>query len=103
MIGIGKWACSVDTMMFRAEAVVTISDNGGEYAFDIDAKGINVPEYKVYNIEENGNTLSAVVSSPMLPGKEVPVCMTFEGDTVSGYVRVPVLGKVKLKNGKRIG
>lgn len=103
MIGIGKWECSIDTMMFRATAVVTIAEKDGKYDFKIETDDVRVPPYRVSDIVENGNNLSAVVTSPLLPGKEVPVSMDFDGDTVSGYIKVPVLGKVKLKNGKKIG
>ena len=27
MIGIGKWSCSIDTMMFRGEVILTIADD----------------------------------------------------------------------------
>lgn len=103
MIGLGKWSCSIDTMMFRGEAVVTILDNNGEYGFEVEAKGIKIPQYTVSSITENGNNLSAVVTSPVLPGKEVPISMDFDGDVMTGFVKVPLLGKIKLKNGKKIG
>ena len=103
MIGLGKWSCSVDTMMFRGEAELCISDNNGAYDFKVDAKGIAMPAYEVSEITEDGSTLTAIVTSPVLPGKQVPVSLTFDGDTVTGFVKIPLLGKIKLKNGHRIG
>lgn len=103
MIGIGKWECSVDTMMFRGEGIVTIANKNGAYDFTVEAKGVKMPPYSVGNIIENGSTLSAVVTTPMLPGKEVPIELTFDGDVFTGFAKIPLLGKIKFKNGRRIG
>ena len=103
MIGIGKWKCSVDTMMFKGSAILEIIDNNGEYDFKLDAGDINIPEVNVSNVKAEGNKLEAVATSPVLPGKEVPISLEFDGDTVTGYLKVPFLGKVKLKEGTRIG
>ena len=103
MIGIGKWECSVDTMMFRGEGIVTIADKNGEYDFAVEAKGVKMPQYSIDSVTEEGNTLSAVVTTPMLPGKEVPIQMTFDGDVFTGFAKIPLLGKIKFKNGPRIG
>lgn len=102
MIGIGKWACNVDTMMFRGEGVLTIADNNGAYDFTVEAKGVKMPQYSIGNITEDGNTLSAIVTTPMLPGKEVPIELTFDGDTFTGFAKIPLLGKIKFKNGHKV-
>ena len=34
MIGLGNWACKVNSMFFSGEVKFTISDNDGEYGFD---------------------------------------------------------------------
>lgn len=90
-------------MMFRGTATLDIYDNNGEYGFDLDASGIDIPDVKVSKIVENGNTLEAVATTSALPGKEVPLSLEFDGDTVTGFLKVPFIGKVKLKDGKRIG
>ena len=103
MIGIGKWSCSIDTMMFRGDAIVTIADKGGEYEITAEVPGYTMPDYTVKDIKEDGDTLTFVVMTSLLSGKELPVSMTFDGDTFTGFGKVPLLGKVKFKNGKRIG
>lgn len=101
MIGIGKWSFSIDTMMFRGSVILTIADNGGAYALTAEVPGVNLPEYTVENIQEDGNTLTAVVKTPVLSGKDLPVSLTFDGDTCTGFAKVPLLGKIKFKNGQR--
>lgn len=103
MIGIGKWSCSIDTMMFRGEVILTIADKDGAYDVSAEVPGVKLPEYSVTDIQEDGDTLSAVVKTPVLSGKDLPITLTFDGDTLTGFAKVPLLGKIKFKNGKRIG
>lgn len=101
MIGIGKWGCHVNTMFFSGDVEMTISDNGGEYAFELELPGVDIPDYTLKSVEEDGNTLHAVVGVSMI-GKDAEVTVTFEGDSFSGVVKIPMLGKVKLKDGYKI-
>ncbi len=104
MIGLGKWACHVDTMFFKGDVEMTISDNNGQYGFDLKLPGIDIPGYEIKELnEENGDTINAIVNVDMLPGKDISLILTFTDDTVNGLVKVPFLGKIKLKDGKKIG
>ncbi len=101
MIGLGKWACSVDTMFFSGDVALTVVDKNGEYDFIIDLPGIDIPDYEVKSVEEDGNTIKAVVNVPML-GKDADLSVTFDGDTFTGFLKIPFLGKVKFKDGHRV-
>ena len=103
MIGLGKWAISIDTMMFRGDAVLVIADKDGAYDFSVEVKGLTVPEYEVVNVQEDGNTLTGAIKTVLLPGKEIPITLTFEGDILTGFAKVPLLGKIKFKNGHKVG
>lgn len=102
MIGLGKWACHVDTMFYRGDATFTIKDNNGEYGWELDVPGVDVPEIVIRNITEDGNTLTAVANVDLLPGKDIDITATFEGDTFEGLIKIPFIGKIKLKDGKRV-
>lgn len=103
MIGLGSWNVSIDTMMFRGSAVLTISDKGGAYDFDVKVDKLEkMPPYSVDSVTEDGDTLSLIISTPLLKDKQIALQMTFEGDTLTGFAKVPLLGKIKLKNGHRI-
>ena len=102
MIGIGKWSCSIDTMMFRGDAILTIADENGAYSLTVEVPGVTVPEYHVSDFAEDGDTLTAVVTTPLLSGKQIGISLTFDVDTFTGFAKVPLLGKVKFKNGKRV-
>ena len=101
MIGIGKWEASINTMLFRGTGRVTISDNNGQYDFKLEIVGENVPEFRVTDVVEDGNTLRAVAESDMFKGKKIPVTATFDGDSVVGSAKLPFLGNIKL-HGHRI-
>ena len=102
MIGIGTWACRVDTMFFKGDVQFKITDNNGKYGLEIIMDG-PVPKFEIKSIKEEGNTLHAVGTVELLPGKEIESVLTFNGDTFEGAMKVPMLGKIKLKDGRKIG
>ena len=102
MIGIGTWQCSVDTMFFKGDATIKIFDNNGEYGFEISIPDVDIPEIEVKDIVEEGNTITATAQISLLPGKDISIYVEFEEDTFSGYLKIPFVGKVKLKNGKKV-
>lgn len=103
MIGIGNWLAHVDTMFFKGDVTIKITDNNGEYGFDIDLPSdIDVPEFKIYDITEDGDTLNAKASVEILQGKEIEISFTFDGDTASGFLKAPYIGKIKIKEAKKV-
>jgi hypothetical protein len=103
MIGLGKWMCNVDTMFYRGEAFFTIKDDNGAYGWELEIPGIDVPEVEIFDIKEDGNTLTATARVDLLPGKDIDLTATFEDETFEGLIKVPFIGKIKLKNGKKVG
>ena len=102
MIGLGKWACSVNTMFFSGDVDFEIFDNNGEYGFNLNIPNIKIPDIKVVDVEEDDDTITATVQTSLLEGKDIVIVVTIDEDTFDGYIKVPMFGKVKLKNGKRI-
>ena len=101
MIGLGTWEAEINTFVFRGIGRMTISDVNGNYDFKFELVGQNLPEIRVSEIEENGNTLTAVGECDALIGQKVPVSITFEDDRFTGTIKAPIIGKLKLK-GKKI-
>lgn len=102
MIGLGKWACSVNSMFFSGEVKFTISDNDGEYDFEIEIPGVDLPDFTLNSVEEDGETLTILAGTSLLPGKEAEVVINFDEDTFDGFIKVPFVGKVKFKDGHKI-
>ena len=103
MIGLGKWACSVNTIFFSGDVDFEIFDNNGEYGFNLNIPNVKIPDITVKEIEEDDDTITATVETSALPGKDNTLVATIDGDTFDGYIKVPMFGKVKLKNGRKIG
>ncbi len=102
MIGLGKWACSVNTMFFSGEVKIRVFDNNGSYGFELDIPDVQVPDIDIKEIKEDGDTLEAVVQTSLLPGKDIELTINFDGDEFDGFLKIPFLGKVKFKDGHRI-
>lgn len=102
MIGIGKWKFSVKTFIYSGEVTADIFDNGGKYGYKLEVPGVAVPEIKVKEVKEEGNTVDVTFSTPVLPGKDILIHAEFSGDTFTGYAKIPLFGKIKLSDGHLI-
>ncbi|MBQ2848149.1 MAG: hypothetical protein IJO03_07075 [Clostridia bacterium] len=102
MIGLGKWACNVNTMFFSGEVKLDVFDNNGSYGFNVDIPGVQIPDITVKSVEEDDDTVNAVVETSLLPGKDIELTVTFDGDEFDGFLKIPFIGKVKFKDGHRI-
>lgn len=102
MIGLGKWACNVNTMFFSGEVKINVFDDNGKYGFELDIPGVTVPDIDVKKLEEDGNTINVVAQTSLLPGKDVEMTVSFDGDEFDGFLKIPFLGKVKFKDGHRV-
>lgn len=105
MIGLGKWTGDIETSMLSGSAVVEIKDNNGEYAFSVETDSLKtIPNFTVYNIIENGNTLSGKADVELMGKITVDIFVEFTSEsTFEGYIKVPFFGKFEIKNGKKIG
>jgi len=100
MIGIGTWQCSVSSMVYKGDANIQILDNDGAYGFEISVPDMDMPDYEVKDIAVDGNTFTAIANVSLLPGKDIAIQVEFEEETMSGFLKVPFVGKIKL-NGKK--
>lgn len=102
MIGLGIWEASVNMMFFKGTGRITISKKNGGYDFKLDVVGEKAPDFKVYDVREEGNTLFAVAETELFPGKKIPMTASFDGDNVLGTAKIPLLGNIKVR-GHRVG
>jgi len=103
MLGLGTWEFHVDTMFYRGKVLLIVKEKDGEYDMDIDIVGMDsTPPFAVISMGVEGNTISGVAQTDLLKGKDIPYSMTFDGDTAAGFLKVPFMGKIKLKDGKKI-
>lgn len=104
MIGLGRWACGLDTPMIEEDGVVQISEKEGEYVFRLLARDKNIPDYKVETIKEkDDDTLIISLTIDGIPEEnKVIIHATFSDDKLTGYIRLPFIGRLKITNGRRI-
>ena len=97
----GKWACTVDSMLFRGEANVNIFEKDDTYDFELEISGIDIPEYTIKSVDVSDDHLKAVINIAML-GKDAELDIDFDDDSFVGFLKIPFIGKIKLKNGHRV-
>lgn len=103
MIGLGKWTGNIETSIISGSAIVEITDKNGEYDFNVTVPSFKkLPNFTVYDIKENGNQLSGKAEIDLMGKMKVDVCVEINGDTFTGYIKVPFFGKIEIKNGRRI-
>ena len=100
---LGKWKFYIDTMFYRGDAFLTVKELNGEFDISTEIPGMAVPKITYSNIEWDGNTVTGNAKADFLQGKDVPFSVTFEGDTANGFLKAPFIGKIKLKNGEKVG
>jgi len=102
MLGLGKWKFKLDTMFYRGDAFLTVGEKDGEYDIGIELVDMNLPEFSYEGLQVEGDTVTGIAHTDLLRGKDIPFTITFEGDTANGFLKVPFMGKIKLKDGERI-
>ncbi|MDR3345078.1 MAG: hypothetical protein LBT21_05770 [Oscillospiraceae bacterium] len=104
MVGIGTWSCRIDTLFFKGDASIKIFDNNGEYGVELQIPDVDIPDVEIVEIDANEETkeVDAVAHISLLPGKDITCHFEFEDEAFSGFLKIPFLGKVRLKDGKKL-
>ena len=106
MIGLGKWQAEINNIIFKGSAVFTIADDNGNYKIDLELPGedLGVSDINIQNIQEDGDTLTGEATVDIIPGgKACEISLTFTDDVCNGFLKVPIIGKIKVKDAKKIG
>ena len=103
MLGLGKWKFFVDTMFFRGDAYLLVSEKDGAYDAAVEVPGMQVPKIDFWGIQQEGSTITGMARTDLLRGKDIAFSCTFDGDRASGFLKVPFLGKIKMSNGVKVG
>jgi hypothetical protein len=105
-IGIGTWAGKLNVRLARGEVKFTISEaEDGDYKIDVALPGaLKSAKINFFNLkeEDDGKTISGEGTISVLPGRKLTGAFTFEEDTFVGEIKAPVVGKIKITDGKRI-
>lgn len=106
-IGIGSWAGKINVRLARGEVNFNISeDENGEYKIDVKLPGaLKTAKISFFDLVEqaDGKTITGNGTISVLPGRNLEGAFTFEEDTFVGEIKAPVVGKIKITDGHRIG
>ena len=103
MIGLGTWKFTVDTPIYKGDALLYIKDDGGNYDVKCELVGMDKAGMDAVSVcEEGENTLTGIAVTNLLKGKDIPFTITFEGGAANGFLKVPFIGKLKLKDGQKV-
>lgn len=103
MIGIGKYKADIDHMFFKGEAVFEIKFENNNYEFEIEIDNADFDmDVTITEFEEYDDTLDAKATVAILPGKEIDIRLTFDDDGCNGYLKIPFVGKIKIKDAIKI-
>lgn len=101
-----KYKAKINNMFFKGDAVFGITYNDGKYGMEIDLEGaefempVEIIEAQVEYAEEN--TLFAKATTPILPEKIIDITLIFEDDKCNGYLKIPFIGKIKIKDAVKV-
>ncbi len=104
MIGLGKYKAKINNMFFKGDAIFELELEDGSYEMEIELQGadFDMPDFKLFDAKEDGNTFTAKATTSLLPGKEIDVELTFENDKCNGFLKIPFIGKIKIKDAVKI-
>ena len=69
---------------------------------ELQGADFDMPDFELKNVREDGNTLLANATTSLLPGKEIDVELTFENNKCNGFLKIPFIGKIKIKDAEKI-
>ena len=104
MLGQGKYKANINHMFYNGEAFFEIEYDDGKLELDIDLPegGIDIPDVEITEFFEEENTIIAKAKLSIIPGKEVDINLTFDGDRCNGYIKAPFVGKIKIKDAVKV-
>ena len=98
-----KYKAKVNNMFFKGDAVFGITYNDGKYGMDIDLEGaeFDMP-VEITEVIEDSDTFIAKATTSLLPDRIIDISLTFEDDKCNGFLKIPFIGKVKIKDAVKL-
>ncbi len=94
-----KYKAKINNMFFKGDAVFGITYADEKYGMEIDLEGADFDmPVEIIEAEAEDNTLLAKATTSLLPEKTIDISLTFEDDKCNGYLKIPFVGKVKIKD-----
>lgn len=103
MFNTGKYKTYVDQMFYKGYAIFEIEGDDNNYELEIELENVDFEmDVKIVEAEILDNTFIAKATVGILPGKTIDVNLTFEDDKCNGFLKIPFVGKVKIKDAVKL-
>ncbi len=104
MIDFGKYKVHVDNMFYTGDAVFELEKDGDKYEFELEVfdTDFEIKDIVIFDVIEDGNNITAKAEVPILKGKPIDVNLTFENGKCNGFLKIPFVGKIKIKDAVKI-
>lgn len=98
-----KYKAKINNMFFKGDAVFGITRTDGKYGMEIDLDGADydIP-VEITEVIEDGDMFIANATTSLLPGRTVDITLSFENGKCNGFLKIPFIGKVKIKDAVKI-
>ncbi len=98
-----KYKAKINNMFFKGDAVFGITYADDKYGMEIDLEGAEFEmPVEIVEAEVDDNTLFAKATTSLLPDKIIDITLTFEDDKCNGFLKIPFIGKVKIKDAVKL-
>ncbi len=105
-IGIGTWVGKLNVRLAHGDVKFTISEaENGDYKIDVTLpSALKSAKINFMNLVEgeDGKTISGEGTISVLPGRKLTGAFTFKEDTFVGEIKAPVVGRIKITEGRRV-
>ncbi len=98
-----KYKAKINNMFYKGDAVFGIICNDGKYGMEIDLEGaeFDMP-VEIIEAEVVDTTFIAKATTSLLPEKNIDITLTFEDDKCNGFLKIPFIGKIKIKDAVKV-
>lgn len=98
-----KYKAKINNMFFKGDAVFGITYSDEKYGMEIDLEGADFDmPVEIIEAEVEDTTLIAKATTSLLPEKTIDLTLTFEDDKCNGFLKIPFIGKIKIKDAIKV-
>lgn len=97
---LGRWECQINHPLYNGMAYADIKA-GAPYEIQLNVDSPYFPKVTFLRIEEIGNQLDLTAKIDLIP-LHIKTHVVINGDTFQGQIRIPFIGEIQLKDGRRV-
>lgn len=98
-----KYKAKINNMFFKGDAVFGVTCINGKYGMEIDLEDADydIP-VEITEATEDGEMFIAKATTSLMPDRTVDITLSFENGKCNGFLKIPFIGKVKIKDAVKV-